>query len=497
MSTSFRAEEVRALRLASSEAYGDAYFDDPAVQQSLLFEKRGDVIFDKAGDLNLEYRYPSAIGSAVFFHGAFEGGEIAFASAVLRQCTDPVVIDAGANIGLHIVSWAEAVPSLRGFAFEPVARNRELLEANLRRHELLDRVRIESVALGKSTGSILFHETDDAAYSSALENGRRGIVAKYEVPVTTIDEYVLAAGIGQVDLIKIDVEGYEDAVLAGAQRTIAARQPYLFVEICAENHNADPDATIASLVAVGYCPYVINDGVVTQFERHDDRFYNYFFVHKNRPVVLPPPDLREVRRSLGLHMDTIRRQSRRLGQSRSEPVTPLSEALAAAGEAKTLREHLRRKEDVIQGLKATVDEQREHIQRFQKAANERLDVIKRFDAHVAYLREQLEYLSTRAEAEQKAAQERGKRILELTQSLDERNRQLEELRASFESTKMDATAKDLLIGKLDEFLRSQRDEAEQMRKVAQERLAVIEQLDELARERLEVIRSLNERMHAG
>ena len=72
--------------------------------------------------------------------------------------------------------------------------------------------------------------------------------------------------------------------------------------------------------------------------------------------------------------------------------------------------------------------------------------------------------------------------MELTQSLDERNRQLEELRGTFESTKMDATAKDLLINKLDEFLKSQRDEAVEMRKVAEERLAVIEQLDELARE---------------
>lgn len=86
--------------------------------------------------------------------------------------------------------------------------------------------------------------------------------------------------------------------------------------------------------------------------------------------------------------------------------------------------------------------------------------------------------------------------MELTRSLDERNRQLEELRSAFESTKMDASAKDLLIRKLDDFLKSQRDEAAEMRKVAEERLAVIEQLDELARERLDVIRSLNERLHA-
>jgi FkbM family methyltransferase len=585
-----QADEIRALRQTSSEAYGDGYFDDPAVQQSLLFEKRGDVIFDKAGNLNLEYPYPSTIGTALFFHGAFEGGEIAFAAAVLRQCSDPVVIDAGSNIGLHIISWADAVPSLRGHAFEPVAENRERLDSNLKRHELLDRVRVETAALGASVGSIALNETDDAAYSSVLETGRRSIAKTYDVPLTTIDHYVNEHAIEQVDLIKIDVEGFEDAVLEGAQATIATRQPHLFVEISAENHNSDPEATVARLADLGYTPYVISDGIITAYERHDDRFYNYFFIHKNRPVVLPQPDLQHVRRSVGLYTDLIRRQRAGLTQIRADleskdldmrrlrtaaeerlnlirrlqsagrnagaqiaerahqidaellqagqlaegrlrlvetlreenaglaarceaaeaerdlktgmlgslesQVRQLSEALAATGEAQSLREHLRKKEEVIQGLKTTVDQQRAHIDRYQTAANERLDVIQRFDAHVAYLREQLEYLSKRTEAEQKAAQERGRRIMELTQSLDERNRQLENLRASFESTKMDATAKDLLINKLDEFLKSQRDEAVEMRKVAEERLAVIEQLDELARERLDVIRSLNDRLNA-
>lgn len=597
MSTSIQADEIRTLRQTSSEAYGDGYFEDPAVQQSLLFEKRGTVVFDRAGNLNLEYRYPSTIGMALFFHGAFEGGEIAFAAAVLRQCAAPVVIDAGANIGLHVITWANAIPSLRGYAFEPVAANRELLELNLRRHELLDRVRVEDSALGASVGSIVLHETDDAAYSSVLENGRRSVVASYDVPITTIDRYVQSNAIGQLDLIKIDVEGYEDAVLEGAQETIAAHQPYLFVEVSAENHNADPEATIARLSGLGYVPYVISDGIAIQYERHDDRFYNYFFVHKNRPVALPQPDLRHIRRAVGLYTDLIRRQrgglmqirgdleakdidirrlrtaaeerlnlirrlqgvSRNVGAQIAErthqvdervasmeaellqsgqlaegrlrlvealreegaaltercdaaeselelkngmlnslemQVKQLADALAATGEAQQLRELLRKKEDVLQGLKTTVDQQRAHIERYQEAANERLELIKRFDAHVAYLREQLEFLSKRTEAEQKAAQDRGRRVMELTQSLEERNRQLEDLRAAFESTKMDASAKDLLINKLDEFLKSQREEAGEMRKVAEERLAVIEQLDELAHERLEVIRQLNERMHA-
>jgi len=597
MSSSIRADEIRELRQTSSEAYGDAYFEDPAVQLSLLFEKRGGVIFDRAGNLNLEYPYPSTIGSALFYHGAFEGGEIAFAAALLRQCAEPVVIDAGSNIGLHIVSWAEAVPSLRGYAFEPVAASRELLRLNLKHHQLTDRIHIEGSALGASVGSIELRETDDAAYSSVLDTGRRNIVATYDVPLTTIDDYLKSHAIDQLDLVKIDVEGYEDAVLAGAQEAIATHWPHLFVEISAENHNVDPAATVARLTELGYVAYVIADGIVTEYERHDDRFYNYLFVHKTRPMTLPRPDLQHVRRAVGLYTDLIRRQRAGLTQLRGDleakdldirrlrtaaeerlnlirrlqgigriagaqiaernqqidervghmevellesgqlaegrlrlvealreenatltircesaeserdlktgmlgslesQVKQLSEALAATGEAEALRDHLRKKEEVIQGLKTTVDQQRDHIDRYLKTADERLELIKRFDAHVAYLRDQLEALTRRTEAEQEAAQERGRRVLELTQSLEERNRQLEDLRMAFESTKMDATAKDLLINKLDDFLRAQRDEATEMRKVAEERLVVIEQLDGLARERLEVIRSLNDRLNA-
>jgi hypothetical protein len=57
-----------------------------------------------------------------------------------------------------------------------------------------------------------------------------------------------------VSLIKIDVEGYEDEVLAGAENTIRENRPYIIIELMdqSEKHVKKRDATIRNLESMGY-----------------------------------------------------------------------------------------------------------------------------------------------------------------------------------------------------------------------------------------------------
>jgi FkbM family methyltransferase len=91
-------------------------------------------------------------------------------------------------------------------------------------------------ALGDRVGTANFHDvpwfmaggftTEDGAYLASDAVGSTLV----EVPCTTLDAFVDEAGVHRVDVIKIDVEGGEMAVLEGAARTLAEHRPVVVME---------------------------------------------------------------------------------------------------------------------------------------------------------------------------------------------------------------------------------------------------------------------------
>ena len=78
------------------------------------------------------------------------------------------------------------------------------------------------------------------------------------VPATTVDAVVAERVPGPVSIIKIDVEGAEQAVLAGATDTLTTYHPVLLIEL--EYHRSDVDATVAGLAELGYTAEVLVAG---------------------------------------------------------------------------------------------------------------------------------------------------------------------------------------------------------------------------------------------
>ena len=136
------------------------------------------------------------------------------------------VLDLGANIGTFALSIAQAVgPKGRVIAFEPVAVSYRLLNANL---VLNDAVQVEArrEAIGAKTGQTTVPVLDlshcgNYGASAITPDGTGDIV-----PVIAIDDLDLSA----CDLLKADVEGHENEVLKGAERTIRRFRPALFLE---------------------------------------------------------------------------------------------------------------------------------------------------------------------------------------------------------------------------------------------------------------------------
>ena len=76
-----------------------------------------------------------------------------------------------------------------------------------------------------------------------------------KVPVVTIDSF----GLAKLRLLKIDVEGMERAVLAGARQTITRCRPYLYFE--ADRKERNP-SLIALAFELGYPPLVVRAALV-------------------------------------------------------------------------------------------------------------------------------------------------------------------------------------------------------------------------------------------
>jgi FkbM family methyltransferase len=140
------------------------------------------------------------------------GGEPAHASP------PRLFVDIGANIGYFSALLARlAGPQGRVIAFEPEPANQSMLRQNLALNQLAN-VRLEPVALGAENGSAVLHRY------KASNRGRHSLVAaagadSIEVPVRRLDD--LLPGDERIDLMKIDVEGYEPYALAGAERALA------------------------------------------------------------------------------------------------------------------------------------------------------------------------------------------------------------------------------------------------------------------------------------
>jgi FkbM family methyltransferase len=218
------------------------------------------------------------IGGVLWRGRDFERHERELA-AELFGARDPTraIIDVGAHVGLHALAWARRFERATVIAIEP-GRAAGTLRRNVVRNELGERITVIECALSDREGEGELYVAADDAYTALSDTRRHPILATTRVELRTLDS--IAAGLAvPLGLVKIDVEGHEDAVIAGGRACLARDKPVLFVEIYGGvASNRDPEATIARIRAIGYDAFVAGAAGLEPYVRHDDRRYNYFFI---------------------------------------------------------------------------------------------------------------------------------------------------------------------------------------------------------------------------
>lgn len=163
----------------------------------------------------------STPGTAIYYLGASEPQTLALFKSLLIP--GACVVDVGAHIGEYALVASRAVGSSGWvYAFEPGGSIYPFLEANIRRNDAQNVVAVQ-MAVSDNDGTMELNLGSDPGHSRLVvgDQGRTGLDSTgiVAIPSTTLDSFAEERGV-RIDVLKVDVEGAEFAVLKGARRVL-------------------------------------------------------------------------------------------------------------------------------------------------------------------------------------------------------------------------------------------------------------------------------------
>ena len=223
-------------------------------------------------------RLPAELGSLFFrcdlrdgimrevcLTGRYEPQETALLQQILRP--GMTFVDVGANWGYFTLCAAHLVGRTgRVVSIEVDPRACRTLKANIERNTL-GSVTVLEVAASDAPGVLRLHEYEGRANDSgnfgliggeAIRNPHR----QFDVAASPIDDILDRAGIEQVDLLKMDIEGAEGRALTGLRRALADRRiKFLVLEVHPEylrGQGTSPEQIVTDLRGYGYRAWKID-----------------------------------------------------------------------------------------------------------------------------------------------------------------------------------------------------------------------------------------------
>lgn len=165
----------------------------------------------------------------VYFFGAYEKQELSLLSNMAKTMHKPIFIDVGANVGQHSLYMSQYCEEVH--AFEPYERVRKFLEEKVKLNEIQN-IYIHGFGLSDTDGELEFFEpigcnTGTGSFSS---NRAYTNTSSLVLQVVNGDTYLKKISPPKVDIIKIDVEGFESNVIFGLTNTLNKFRPIVVME---------------------------------------------------------------------------------------------------------------------------------------------------------------------------------------------------------------------------------------------------------------------------
>jgi FkbM family methyltransferase len=204
------------------------------------------VIFNWIGGSRLWLRRGWSGLTGNYYAGLSDFEEMSFLLHILRP--GDLFVDVGANMGSYTV-LASSVCRAHAIAYEPVDSTFLRLESNIRLNQVEDLVMLRKYAVGERADMVLMttgHDTTNHIVTMG--------VSTTPVQLVTLDDDLPAVPI----LIKIDVEGFESAVLRGAKRILSdPKLNALIIELngAGSRYGESDDQIHACLLGYGFKPF--------------------------------------------------------------------------------------------------------------------------------------------------------------------------------------------------------------------------------------------------
>ena len=155
---------------------------------------------------------------SISHYGTYEESEAKIMEEKIK--VGNIVVDVGANIGLHTLNMARIVGNTgRVFAFEPDPSNFEILEKNVKINNYQNII-LEQKAVGDKNGRTTLYQSDHPGMHRIFPQTKQA-KGQVQVALTSLDKYFIDSNLAdKINFIKIDVEGLEFSVLKGMKNIL-------------------------------------------------------------------------------------------------------------------------------------------------------------------------------------------------------------------------------------------------------------------------------------
>jgi FkbM family methyltransferase len=175
-----------------------------------------------------------AVENALYWSGyAHDWEKASLAAWRDRARKARLIVDVGANSGVYALAARAVNGSARIVAFEPSPRVMARLKANIALNGFA--IDAREIALSDRDGTATFYDFDGVHQYSASLDPQMGGTIETKVQTRRLDDVID----GPVDLIKIDVEMHEPAVLRGMTRILARDRPVILIEVLTDAIKAE------------------------------------------------------------------------------------------------------------------------------------------------------------------------------------------------------------------------------------------------------------------
>lgn len=157
------------------------------------------------------------------YNGLHEFEDMGFLLHLLRN--DDLFVDVGANIGSYTILASGAVGA-RTIAFEPIPSTFDWLKRNVAVNGVTERVKLYNMGVGREKGRVLFTANHDTTNHVIVSASNDAPVDNIRVDIDTLDQFLDDTS---PTLVKIDVEGFEAEVLAGAHRILGSHATHAVI----------------------------------------------------------------------------------------------------------------------------------------------------------------------------------------------------------------------------------------------------------------------------